>query len=327
MHLTNKDSFVFYKNPGDHNVNYIIGEWTNSQEIKSSSSFIITPFTGKTQEISGKKGLLNIDILISNNETNSTNTFSKEQYINQVEKYIKLCKNNSIDKIVLSRIVKIKNNVPNIFTIFKKLCENYDHSFNYILNHPDYGMWMGASPEILLKGTGENYKTIALAGSTKWNNNIKWREKEIEEQQYVKFYIENVLKGHTENLKCINDLKTIKAGNIAHLSSTFHFNIKSSIYHLIKDLHPTPAVCGIPLKTTKELILNNEIHNRKLYTGFLGEINKNSISLYVNLRCMRINSNEFNIYVGGGITAKSNPKEEWEETEIKAQTMLSLIEN
>ena len=42
---------------------------------------------------------------------------------------------------------------------------------------------------------------------------------------------------------------------------------------------------------------------------------------------MRINSNEFNIYVGGGITAKSNPKEEWEETEIKAQTMLSLIEN
>ena len=78
---------------------------------------------------------------------------------------------------------------------------------------------------------------------------------------------------------------------------------------------------------TKELILKKEVHKRELYTGFIGEIHNTSTSLYVNLRCMKITSNQFHIYVGGGITSKSDPQEEWEETEIKAQTMLSLIEN
>ena len=54
-------------------------------------------------------------------------------------------------------------------------------------------MWMGASPELLLKKEDTVFKTIALAGSKKWDKQINWRNKEIEEQQYVKKYIENIL--------------------------------------------------------------------------------------------------------------------------------------
>ena len=92
-------------------------------------------------------------------------------------------------------------------------------------------------------------------------------------------------------------------------------------------MHPTPAVCGIPLEITKNYIQKNEVHERELYTGYIGEVNLDSASLYVNLRCMKITSDQFYVYVGGGLTAKSNAKQEWEETEIKAQTMLSLIKN
>ena len=51
--------------------------------------------------------------------------------------------------------------------------------------------------------------------------------------------------------------QTIKAGDIAHLKSTFQFIIESSVSELIKDLHPAPAVCGIPLELSKKIILNN----------------------------------------------------------------------
>jgi isochorismate synthase len=41
----------------------------------------------------------------------------------------------------------------------------------------------------------------------------------------------------------------------------------------------------------------------------------------VNLRCAQIFQNQIKIYVGGGITAESNPEKEWEETELKSGTV------
>lgn len=327
MVLTNKDSFVFYRKPQSKEINYVIGEWSKIKEINSLAKFTFTVFNGESHQIFGEKKILKDEIIIHNNEFHTVNNITKEKYIHQANEYIELCKKKIIEKIVLSRIVKSENNFSNIFLLFEKLCNRYEHSFNYVLNHPKLGMWMGASPEILLKCDVNGCKTIALAGSKKWDNQINWRNKEIEEQQYVKNYIEKILNKHSNNVECIRDLETVKAGNIAHLKSTFNFNIQTSIHQLIADLHPTPAVCGIPLESTKHLIHKNEQHNRSLYTGFLGELTNNETSLFVNLRCMKINANEFKIYVGGGITAKSNAEEEWEETEIKAQTMLSLIEN
>ena len=50
-----------------------------------------------------------------------------------------------------------------------------------------------------------------------------------------------------------------------------------------------------------------------------------SCNLFVNLRCARISLNEIQLFVGGGITEKSNAEQEYEETEIKSQTLLSII--
>ena len=55
-------------------------------------------------------------------------------------------------------------------------------------------------------------------------------------------------------------------------------------------------------------------------------INNTSCSLFVNLRCMQLFRNEYWIYVGGGITTNSNPNNEWEETELKAQTLLNILD-
>tara|TARA_R110002050_G_scaffold282950_1_gene431081 strand:- start:217 stop:594 length:378 start_codon:yes stop_codon:yes gene_type:complete len=122
---------------------------------------------------------------------------------------------------------------------------------------------------------------------------------------------------------------------------------KNNINPIVKALHPTPAVCGLPKKTTKEFILKNENYNRAYYTGFLGELNfkeetsrsgnqrnkenqvyktiKNTTSLYVNLRCMQLEDTKAYIYVGGGITQDSDPNKEWEETVAKSNTMLSVV--
>ena len=70
------------------------------------------------------------------------------------------------------------------------MCDAYNHGFKYILNHPEFGLWIGVTPEILIKGNSTYYETQALAGSKTKSDNQKWGNKEINEHQYVSDYIE-----------------------------------------------------------------------------------------------------------------------------------------
>ena len=47
--------------------------------------------------------------------------------------------------------------------------------------------------------------------------------------------------------------------------------------------------------------------------------------LFVNLRCMKVLKNKVALFVGGGLTNKSTPEKEWEETILKAQTLMKLF--
>ena len=59
--------------------------------------------------------------------------------------------------------------------------------------HPDYGLWMGASPELLVSEHNGIFKTVALAGTKpdtgESTSQIAWSQKEIEEQAMVSRYI------------------------------------------------------------------------------------------------------------------------------------------
>ena len=116
---------------------------------------------------------------------------------------------------------------------------------------------------------------------------------------------------------------------------------------MLRSLHPTPAVCGLPKLAAKAFILENEHYNREFYTGFLGELNfeirigprsgkrnienraytmiRKSTQLFVNLRCMQLQENKGVIYVGGGITKTSNPVSEWEETVSKSLVIKNVL--
>ena len=76
---------------------------------------------------------------------------------------------------------------------------------------------------------------------------------------------------------------------------------------------------------TPDIIKELEEHDRELYCGFLGELNDKKTELYINLRCAKVFKNSLNLYVGGGITNKSEIEKEFEETKIKSQTLLSVI--
>lgn len=176
---------------------------------------------------------------------------------------------------------------------------------------------------MLLAENNLTINTVSLAGTLPKNE--EWTSKEIHEQQVVTDYI-------VDKLKIANDIKvdgphTVDAGFFNHLKSYISANVKSydEVYPILKALHPTPAVCGMPKEEAKQFILKNEGYDRSYYAGFFGYKSPESSLYFVNLRCAKICKNKVKIYVGGGIMPDSNPEKEWQETELKSKTIGNLL--
>ncbi len=254
---------------------------------------------------------------------------TKKTYFKQINKILETLNNKEAEKIILSRILFANKIKYQELDVFRSLCSNYKHSFNYLININQVECWTGASPEPLLSVKKDNIETISLAATRKNTSNaIEWTNKEIEEQQIVTKYIEETLQAHQLNYSK-SETHNFHAGNVTHLRNVF--TIKKTpninIAQLLTDLHPTPAVCGLPKQKAQKMILEIEDHDRSYYSGFLGPQNLNNESLFfVNIRCLKVLPSQFALYLGGGITPSSNPNDEWEETNAKSRTLLNIIE-
>ena len=157
-------------------------------------------------------------------------------------------------------------------------------------------------------------------------------QKEIEEQALVSRYIINCFKKIRLREFGEHGPKTWKAGNLLHLRTEFEVDMNATNFPqlgtvMLKLLHPTSAICGMPRQESIDFIQQNEGMDRGLYSGYLGPINyKNESNLFVNLRCMQWSYREAELYAGAGVTIDSIPEAEWEETEMKMNTLLKVIE-
>lgn len=241
------------------------------------------------------------------------------------------------EKVALSRTKQTE--LPSHFSaskFFESICSAYENAFCSLVNLPGEGVWAGATPELLISNNSSSFKTIALAGTKKLEadqalSEIAWTQKEIEEQAFVSRYIINCFKKIRLREFHEHGPKTVKAGNLAHLKTEFQVNYNEIAFEGLADqmidlLHPTSAVCGMPLQEAKGFIKSKEQHDRSFYSGFLGPVNfEDSTDLFVNLRCMKISENVAKLYAGAGITHDSNPEKEFIETELKMETLMSLV--
>ena len=319
--------------------------------IEDTSGFVIADFnSAKT----GEAYIINPDFLLSENDDIETAkkflnslsdkdnyhfseniSVSKSDYLDRATYLTNKLKDGELQKVVLSRVVqKDLKKILNTSKLLNNLVNKYKDAFVYLFHLPEEGTWIGASPETLYKSVDNSIYTTALAGTrlaSENNGDPVWSLKEKEEQHFVTLFIESLLSELSISSYEKQGPVNIIAGNLAHLETTFKITesaVKLKIGKLIAGLHPTPAVCGLPKAEAYLLIQKAEQHQRRYYTGFLGPWNiAKESQLFVNLRCAELDRNKINIYVGGGLTASSNPEAEFQETVHKSQTLLSVVEN
>jgi len=283
------------------------------------------------KKLSGETGLL----FPEKSKGTELVTTLPEDFIRQVNDAKKDIAIGKIHKVVLSKVrVESFNEDFEAGAFFLRLCEKYPHAFVSLVQIPEVGCWIGATPEPLLVIEEGKVNTVSLAGTQIATNaeidSYGWSEKEIEEQGIVTGFVENTL----QSLKIENYNKTgpanYKAANLIHLKTSFEFDeieLGNRLGECLKALHPTPSVGGLPKEDAREFILKHEKHDRSYYSGFLGPVNINNKSnLFVNLRCLQLFKKEFVLYSGAGITSSSIAENEWEETDNKMLTMMNAMQ-
>jgi len=348
----NKLPFVCYRKPNEIIVKSILQSDSKIHHVNdySESGFVFAPFDNQNKSILipfenySEFIFENLQSLsLTSDIYDNFDNKSKENHIGLVEKGITAINSSSLSKIVLSRKEQY-NTSENPITLFIRALSLYKNAFVYLWYHPKVGCWLGATPEVLLQTRNNQFKTMSLAGTKMFEDELQWESKEKEEQKIVTDYIVNNL--NDNKYKFTTGIPyTLKAGGLAHIRTDINGVLNSSLKSLIDILHPTPAVCGFPKEKAKQFIIENEGYDREYYTGFLGELNissrrKNnkrntenlayrfttkSSNLYVNLRCMKIDNFKICIYVGGGVTKNSIPHDEFQETCNKLNTMKKLF--
>jgi menaquinone-specific isochorismate synthase len=194
--------------------------------------------------------------------------------------------------------------------------------------------FIGASPERLLRVGEGRLLTEALAGSAGRGASasedaalataLQRDEKERREHQLVVASIAAALRslGLAPEYPARPDFR--RFANVQHLHTPVRAALPPEIRLLdvLAQLHPTPAVGGLPRDRAMPRIRGLEAFPRGLYAGALGWIDAAGRGeFFVGLRSALIDGPRARLYAGAGIVAGSSPQKELAETEMKFRAM------
>ena len=345
-------AFAYYRLPYLHHANFVaqhLGEpevLSSVAELNGKEGFVIAPFSPSSDcpvllihpDESRLLAISDVRAVSSSESELEESIPARDIYAEDFECFHRELEKRTFRKIVLARKATLRMADKDFEKLFMKACRMYPRLFVALVYTPQSGMWLMATPEILLKGEQGKMQTMSLAGTQKAEpsrtiadypiEGVEWSLKNREEQQYVTDYIEDCIKAFSDDYQLKGPYTTM-AANLYHLRTdiTFLLRDEGKLGDVIHTLYPTPAVCGIPKDEARRFILQHEHQSRKYYSGFVGPISpQGKTHLFVSLRCMNILPEGIcELYAGGGLLKESEMEKEWKETEAKMQTIRRVL--
>ncbi len=252
-------------------------------------------------------------------------------------------KGADLHKVVLADALDVLSANPfHIPASLKALGTAYSDCYVFSLSNGKGPVFIGASPERLLSITtsanNRQLTTDALAGSAPRGKTaevdhhiakqlLNSSKERYEHRVVVEFIVEQLIRlGLTPRFS--DSPQLLRLANIQHL----HTPIQASLPHsltpldLVKILHPTPAVAGLPRATASQLLKVTESFDRELYASPIGWIDANGNSEFiVGIRSALIDGRQARLFAGAGIVAQSDPRSELAEVKLKLQALLGAL--
>ncbi|WP_428848635.1 isochorismate synthase [Shewanella basaltis] len=246
--------------------------------------------------------------------------------------------NRTTPKVVLSRHTQIDvNDDIDPWTVLACWQGRNPNSFQFGFQFSPQRAFISCSPERLYLRRQQELFTEALAGTTIRGLNPDEDDilaqallddiKNSHENQLVRQHIVDVLTPLSQYVGADEQPKIFKLNHIQHLHRSIRAQLQPGVsdFELLRALHPTPAVGGLPREAALNFIRQREGYIRGWYAGACGYFNRNESEFSVAIRSALIEPRRINLFAGAGIVAGSDPLAEWQELENKLATVLSIL--
>jgi len=277
----------------------------------------------------------NLDQDLSSSNHNEDNLVEWQSIAQEA---INLLSDGELEKLVLSRCYKFDIRQPIDWdTILTKLYKRFPDCYLFFIKNNN-SIFFGSSPEMFLKISDKNAEVESVAGSAargdksesdhEFENFLRTSEKNHREHLIVSEFITDILIKYSDNVRVTEEKQIRKLDNIQHLITKFSAELNSdeNILELIDSLFPTPAVCGVPKNKAMKIIPKFETYDRGLYSGLVGFFDFNgNCELAVSIRSALVKNDQVTAFAGAGLVRDSIPEEEFNETNLKLKTILSLF--
>lgn len=254
----------------------------------------------------------------------------RRQWETSIDWSLRAFDEQQLEKIVLARktVLSFANRLDPVMLLDR--VRSITNDCYHFLFQPENGTaFIGATPERLLSRSGRYIATEAVAGTRPRGDNrasdaalieqLLQSEKDRREHAYVRQSVAAALAPLCTSFQQDEEVSVMRLARRMHLFAGMWgvLSDKVSDADLMRALHPTPAVGGVPTKVAMEAIAHHEPFDRGWYAGPVGWIGANASEFAVGIRSALVERNRIALYAGAGIVEGSTAEGEWEEIEQK----------
>lgn len=216
--------------------------------------------------------------------------------------------------------------------VYEHLLKQQPVPFAALIHRPS-GTLMSFSPELFFRTSDRQITVRPMKGTWARGRNMKedgeaacqlvHDGKNRSEHVMIVDLLRNDLGRICEfgSIKVENLFQAERYKTLFQMTSTVSGKLRTDLTSsaVFKALFPSGSITGAPKRRTMEIIREIEKHPRGIYTGAIGYFGPDGKSCFnVAIRTMEFSENTFCLGVGGGITADSDPHEEYNECCLKA---------
>jgi menaquinone-specific isochorismate synthase len=241
-----------------------------------------------------------------------------------------------LGKVVLARDLEVTADGPiDARVLLTRLAQRFPECYTFACA----GL-VGATPELLIRRTGDHIDSLVLAGTTARGTDpadddaraaaLFHSPKDREEHSYAAEMVREALAPLCDELDVPAEPELLRLSNVLHLASPVHGRLdrERSVLDVVAALHPTPAVGGTPTDIAMDLIRELEIMDRGRYAGPVGWVDARGDGEWgIALRCAEIDGARARLFAGCGIVADSDPQAELIEAQNKFRAMQYALDS
>ena len=248
-------------------------------------------------------------------------------------------RHSDLQKVVLARRVAGQTERPiDPAAVAIRLHEREPACTLYAVPSRSEGRFIGASPELLVSCLDDAVTCHPLAGTVALPEGedsldyAKWlmgSEKNLFEHRVMVDDIIERLRDVCDDVRADLQPSIVTLRSVAHLGTWIQGKVSGETqattpFELLRLLHPTAAVGGIPAQRAQEVISRLEPEPRGLYAGAVGWFDHlGNGEFWVAIRGMTLKDDRFSAWAGAGIVGESDPIAEREETKDKLASILA----